>query len=106
MTTQTQRDAVADIVRRILDDKFGDSLTLDQIMVKDTVDIVDGTEYLRITIIFEGDWKILDPKWTVGLIGRIRRKMAELDMYDFPSPTFVEKSDWEAILAGEYYESS
>ena len=106
MTTQTQRDAVANIVRNLLDDKFGNSLTFDQIIVKDRVDPVDGMEYLGITIIFEGDWKLLDPGWTLGLRGRIRRRMAELDMYEFPSTSFEEKSDWEALLAGEYYESA
>ena len=106
MTTQTQRDAVADIVREILDDKFGDSLTFDQIIVKDTVDIVDGMEYLRVTIIFEGDRKLMTPKWRIGMRSRTRREMAELDIYEFPVISFVDKSDWEAFLAGEYYESA
>ena len=106
MTTQTQRDAVADIIRKLLDDKFGDALVFDPIIVKDAVDIVDGMEYLRITIVFDGDQKLLDPKWTVGLTGRIRRKMAELDMYELPVYLFAEKSEWEALLAGEYYESA
>lgn len=106
MTTQTQRDAVADIIRNILDDKFGDSLLFDQIIVKDEVDPVDGMEYLNILIVFDGDQKLLDPKWTVGLTGHIRRKMAELGIYEFPVPSFSEKSEWEAVLAGEYFEST
>ena len=106
MTTQTQRDAVADIVRNILDQKFGDSLTFDQIIVKDAVDIVDGMEYLRIRIVFEGDGELMDVGWRIGMRRRTRKEMAELDMYEFPSISFVEKSDWEALLAGEYYESS
>ncbi|MCY4652845.1 MAG: hypothetical protein OXC95_06730 [Dehalococcoidia bacterium] len=104
MTTQTQRDAVADIIRKLLDDKFGDTIAFDQIIVKDAVDIVDGMEYLNIMIIFDGDRKLLDPKWTVGLTGRIRRKMAKLDMHELPVYLFAEKSEWEALLAGEYYE--
>ena len=106
MTTQTQRAAVADIVRKILDDKFGDSLTLDQIMVKDTVDIVDGTEYLRVRIVFEGDRKLMTPKWRIRMRGCVRRRMAKLNIYEFPVMSFVEKSDWETFMAGEYYESA
>ena len=67
---------------------------------------MDGMEYLGITIIFDGDQKLLDPGWTLGLRGRIRRKMAEIDMYEFPSTSFAEKSEWEAVLAGEYFEST
>ena len=106
MTTQAERDAVANIIREMLDAKFGDTLVFDQIMVKDQVDIVDGMEYLNIMIIFDGDRKYLDPKWTVGLTGRVRRKIAELGIYEFPVTSFSEKSEWEAVLAGEYFESS
>ena len=106
MTTETERDAVADIVRDLLIGKFGDTLIFDPIIVKDAVDVVDGMEYLRITIVFDGDQRFLDPGWTVGLTGRIRRKMAELDMYELPVYLFAEKSEWESLLAGEYYESA
>ncbi len=106
MTTQTQRDTVADIVRKILDDKFGDSLIFDQIIVKDAVDIVDGMEYLRISIVFEGNRKLMTPKWRIGMRRRTRQKLAELDIYEFPVMSFVEKSDWDAFVAGEYYESA
>ena len=106
MTTEAQRDAVANIVGKLLDDKFGGTITFDQIIVKDAVDPVDGMEYLDILIIFDGDQKLLDPKWTVGLRGRVRRKMDELGIYVFPGTSFSEKSEWEAVLAGEYYESA
>ena len=106
MTTQTQRNAVADIIRELLDDKFGDTLAFDQIIVKDAVDIVDGMEYLRVRIVFEGDRKLMTPKWRIRMRGCVRRKMAKLSIYEFPVMSFVEKSDWEAFLAGEYYESA
>ena len=106
MTTEAQRDAVADIIGKILDEKFGGTIAFDPIIVKDAVDVVDGMEYLRITIVFDGDRKLLDPKWTVGLTGRIRRRMAEHGIYEYPVSMFAEKSEWEAVLAGEYYEST
>ena len=106
MTTQTQRDAVADIVKDLLVGKFGDTFVFDPIIVKDRMDPVDDMEYLGITIVFDGDRKFLDPGWTLGLGRRIRRKMAELEMYEFPIALFAEKSEWEAVLAGEYFEST
>ncbi len=106
MTTDTQRDAVTNIVRDILVSKFGETLVFDQVVVKDAVDIVDGMEYLRVRIVFEGDRKLMTPKWRIGMRRRTRREMAELNIYEFPVISFVEKSDWEALLAGEYYESS
>lgn len=106
MTTEAQREAVADIIRKILDDKFGDTLAFDPIIVRDAVDIIDGQKYLNIMIIFDGDQKLLSPKWTVGLIGRVRREMAKVNIHEFPVMSFSEKSEWEAVLAGEYYESA
>ena len=106
MTTQTERDAVANVIRKILDDQFGTDIVFDPIIVKDAVDIVDGSEYLRIEIVFEGDRKLMTPKWRIIMRGVARRKMAELDINEFPVMSFVEKSDWEAFMAGEYYESA
>ncbi len=106
MITEKERDAVADIISETLIGKFGDTFVFDPIVVKPAVDPVDGQEYLRIRVTFDGDRKLLDPKWTVGLIGRIRPKMAELGIYEFPSTTFAEKSEWEVFQAGEYFEST
>ena len=106
MITEKQRDAVADIVSETLDQRFGDTFVFDPIIVEPEVGPVDGQEYLRIRIIFDGDQRFLDPKWTVGLIGRIRPKMAQLGIYEFPSASFAEKSEWEAVQAGQYFESA
>ena len=106
MTTQPERDAVANIVRETLVKKFGNAFVFDPIIVKPGVDPVDGMEFLSIMIVFDGDQKLLDPGWTLGLRRRIRPKMAELGIHDFPSTSFTEKSEWEAVMAGEYFESS
>ena len=51
-------------------------------------------------IVFDGVQKALDPRWTSGLIGLIRRirpKLIEAGVEESPSPSFVEKSecrDW------------
>ena len=48
----------------------------------------------RILIIFDGDQKQLDPGWTSGLIGRIEPKLIDAGIEEFPSPSFIEKSEW------------
>lgn len=104
MTTQTERDAVADIIRNMVVAKFGDAFVIHEIIVRDKVDIVDGMEYLRVRIIFDGDRKLMTPKWGIGMRRNTRKKMAEQDIHEFPVISFVEKDDWEALQAGEYYE--
>lgn len=104
MTTQTEKDAVADIIRNMVVAKFGDAFVIHEIVIKDMVDIIDGMEYLRVRIIFDGDRKLMTTKWRIGMKSDARRKIAEQDIYEFPIISFVEKDDWDAIQAGEYYE--
>ena len=42
---------------------------------------------------------MLDPDWTAGLIPRIRPKLQEESIDEFPSPSFIEESEWNAIYA-------
>ena len=44
----------------------------------------DGELYLRIMIMFDGDQEALDPHWTSGLIRRIRPKLIEAGVEEFP----------------------
>ena len=44
----------------------------------------DGEPYLRIMIVFDGDQKALDPRWKSGLIRRIRPKLIEAGVEEFP----------------------
>ncbi len=44
----------------------------------------DGEAYLRIMIVFDGDQKALDPRWTSGLIRRIRPKLIEAGVEESP----------------------
>ena len=77
----------------------------DPIIVEPKIDH-DGDKYLSITIVFDGDQKRLDAEWTLGLIRRIRPKLIELGIDDFLflSKSFVEKSEWEAVQEGRYFE--
>ena len=100
MLNQELRDKVAQIVRETLMERFGDDLVFDPIKVIPSVDEYgdgDGKPYLRIMVVFDGDRERLDPRWTSGLIRRIRPKLIEAGVQQFPSPSFVKKSEWPRL---------
>ena len=94
------RSKVAEIVRTTLEGHFGDKFVFDPIMVVPAVDEYgdgDAWPYLRVLIVFEGDQRQLDPHWTSGLIRRIRPKLLEAGIEEFPSPSFIGKSEWPSL---------
>ena len=100
MTTQELHKRVAEIVKATLVEHFADKFVFDPIEVIPAVDEFgdgDGQPYLRIMIVFDGDQKALDPRWTSSLIRRIRPKLIEAGVEEFPSPSFVEKSEWPRL---------
>ena len=100
MIKQELREKVADIVRTTLVEHFADKFVFDPIKVIPAIDEFgdgDGEEYLRIMIVFDGDQKALDPRWTSGLIRRIRPKLMKARVREFPSPSFVKKSEWPQL---------
>ena len=38
-----------------------------------------------------------DPNWTSGLISRIRPKLIEEGIEEFPSPSYVARSEWPSL---------
>ena len=103
MTSQAVRDKVADLVRQDLEERVGDKLTLDPILVFDRVDH-DDDDYLDIIIVYDGDRKHLDPDTTIGLVGRITPQLLELGTPWPPSRSFVERSEWEEDNIPWYHE--
>lgn len=100
MLNQELRDRVAEIVREALAERFADEFIFDPIIVIPAVDEFgdgDGEPYLRIMIVFDGDQDALDPRWTSGLIRRIRPKLFEAGVEEFPSPSFVKKTEWPRL---------
>ena len=95
MTSQAVRDKVADLVRQDLEERLGDKLVFDPIIVEDKVDH-DDEDYLDITIIYDGDRKHLDSDTTVGLVDRITPRLLELGTPWPPGRSFVERWEWEA----------
>ena len=95
MMSQGRDEIVRTIVRDTLAERFTDEFVFDPIVVVPAVDeFGDGSAYLRILIIFDGDYKRLDPSWTSGLIRRIRPKLIKAGIEEFPSPGFIGKSEW------------
>ena len=90
------------IVRETIEERFADDFVFDPIIVAPAIDEwgpdATGETYLRIIIVFDGDQKKLDPDWTGSLIRRLRPKLNEVDVSEFPSPSWVEKSEWETML--------
>ena len=100
MIEQELREKVADIVRSTLVEHFADKFVFDPIKVIPAIDEFgdgDGEAYLRIMIVFDGDQEALDPGWTSGLIRRIRPRLIEAGVREFPSPSFVKKSEWPQL---------
>ncbi len=85
-------EKVEKLVRGLLDERFGDQFVFDPIKVIPRIDH-DGDEYLHIYIVFDGDQKLLDPDWTLGLATRISPQLVELGSLNPPSKSFIEKSE-------------
>ena len=89
------------IVRETLENRFKGTFVFDPVLAVPEVDEFgggDGSAYFRILIIFDGDQKQLDPGWTSGLISRIEPKLIDAGIEEFPSPSFIEKSEWLSLI--------
>ena len=100
--TQEQNEKVQTIVRETIAERFSsDEFVFDPIVVVPMVDEfgsdASGETYLRIIIVFNGDQKQLDSSWTSSFIRRIRPKLIEAGIEEFPSPSWVEKSEWWSL---------
>ena len=103
MTPQERDRIVRKIVRETLAERFtDDEFVFDPIVVVPYVDEwgpdSDGSTYLRILIVLDGDWEKLGPGWTVSLIRLIRPKLLEAGIGESPAPEFVGKSEWRSKL--------
>ena len=106
--TEEQKQELADTTMALLQERFTpDEFVFGPIVIVKRRDFYG--DWLQIYIVYEGDMKNLDPKWTGGLKGRLRPKMRELfGIDDIPSCSFVPKRGWEEVHKGgaEYIESA
>ena len=96
------QEKVTEIVRTTLAERFSD-IVFGPIRVIPALDEFgdgDGEEYLRIVVVFDGDQNALDAHWTSTLIRLIRPKLLHEGVKQFPSFSFVGKSEWPQFARG------
>ena len=97
LMAQMRHEKVRSIVRETLEEHFRDEFEFEPILVVPAADEFgggDGSAFLRIAVVFDGDQDRLDPTWTSGFITRIRPRLAAEGIEEFPSVSFIEKSEW------------
>ena len=87
---------VGEIVRNDLEGHFGDAFVFDPIVVIPKIDH-DEVEYLHIYIVFDGDFDLLETRWTGRLYSRMRSRLLEMGIMSYTSESYVEKSEWEYL---------
>ena len=94
-------DKVGEMVGRSLRERFKDDFVFDPIVVEPSIDH-DGVEYLDIFIIYEGDYKKLDPGWSSGLPILLRPDLANLGITSIPCHSFVPRSEWKEVFKEQH----
>lgn len=91
------REKVASIFAEALEERFGDELVFNPIIVIPKVDDYgeDVFPYIHVYVVFDGDQAKLDPDWTLTLTRRIRPSLIEAGVEEFPVKSFVSKSEWK-----------
>ena len=95
-TPQSVIDKVGQLVRRDLEERFKDEFVFDPIIVNPELDHY-GDEFLHIYIIFDGDQKKLDTKWTIGLETRLLQELPEGELVHTPGHSLIPRSEWKGI---------
>ena len=95
-TPQEIIEKVEDFVRKDLEGRFRDEFVFDPIIVNPELDWW-GDEFLHIYIIFDGDLKELDAKWTIGIERRLLGYVPEVELLNTPGHSFISKSEWKSL---------
>ena len=90
-------EKVEDFVRKDLEGRFRDEFVFDPIIANPELDWW-GDEFLHIYIVFDGDQKNLDSKWTLGIEGRLLDHLPDHEWPPGPGHSFIEKSEWKKIF--------
>lgn len=104
--TKEVKQQVIGMVREYLNDKFGDDdpMVFDPIVIDLRYD-PDDEPYLHIYVVYDGDQDLLEPLWTADLTGYLWPRLEAIGIPELPNKSFVEKSEWEEVLADRYRES-
>ncbi len=104
--TKEVKQQVIGLVREYLTDKFTDNdpIAFDPIVIDPRLD-PDDEPYLHIYVVYDGDQALLDPIWTADLTGYLWPRLEAIGIPELSTKSFVEKSEWEEVLADRYRES-
>ena len=95
-TPQEVIEKVEDFVRKDLEGRFQSEFVFDPIIANPELDWW-GDEFLHTYIIFDGDQKMLDSKWTLGIERRLFDHLPEHEWPPSPGHSFISKSEWKSI---------
>ena len=95
--TPEAMDKVKQVFAETLGQRYAGQLEFDPIIVKPDVDYYSD-DYVRVLLVVNGDTDMLDSKWDVGLITRVRDKMDKLGIYELPSPYFIDSHEYQHYL--------
>ena len=87
---------ISEIVKTDLYERFPSGFVFDPIKVYPRTDHM-GADYLKVFIIYDGNGNDLNAEHTVGLKTRLKPKLRALNINDYISDGFVEKSEWENL---------
>ena len=87
---------ISEIVKEDLYERFPTGFIFDPIRVYPRTDHMDD-DYLKVFVIYDGKIEDLDAAQTMGLITRMKPKLRALNINDYVSCGFVEKSEWDSL---------
>ena len=96
MMVDESTDKIKIKLQELLDERFGDELEFGPIVVRPRYDH-DGDHYLDIYIVFDGDQKKLDPRWTLRLYTHLAPIAEELGYSSVVGQSWIEKSEWPEV---------
>ena len=95
-TPQEVIEKVEVLVRKDLEGRFKEEFVFDPVIVNPEMDHY-GDEFLHIYIIFDGDQKKLDPRWTNGIERRLLGELTEEEAPLWAGHSFISRSEWGKI---------
>ena len=103
VTDEETTERISAIIKQHLAERFTDEFSFGPIVPVRRFDYSDpeGRDYLEIYIVFDGDQKDLDARWTLGLPGRIRSQLAEIGFTNMIMTSWVHCSEWDDPLKPE-----
>ena len=96
MMVDESTDKIKIKLEELLDERFGDEFEFGPIVVRPRYDH-DGDHYLQIYIVFDGDQKKLDPRWTLNLYHLLSPIAEELGYSSVVGNSWIEKSEWPDV---------